>query len=932
MIFQRLELKNFKSHEDTVLNFDKGITLIVGGNGAGKSSILEAITFALFTHSEVKTQSQLVRTNKGITGKTEMEVNLTFKTTNGVYRVERKVVRTTKPSKDSKKNKESVKSDSELYEIIDSRKRKIASSVKEVNEEIKRILMMDSTTFLSAIHVRQGQISKLIDEAPHKRKELIGQLLKLDDLKKAHENIRWVIQEVKSDIKHADEDIKPPKELDSMLDEANSQNEELQNKEKILYGNLEGMENNLKTHSEIKEQLDQIKEKYDGFKTSLEFKQKELETLNNYHQELAKKLLSISENETEIETLRPCTEKFKRFTEFKDNYQKYNSLKIEENAKSQIIEENDKHKGTIEKEKENNDRFLELSGEIEELEKTTQSLAFEIGQLADLEKRKNDAKGEIDRYANQLNDFYTNSITALNDLDLDCKTDDVSLDELEDIISGYIVAIEEEAKKIESELEVHQNEIIRLNHEIDSTDESLEDIKKVDSKCPTCQSEITEAKKAELISTYENTISTDSGKITEINVLVEDLKAKKSIKDNAVSQLTSIKNKIDSNRIIWDNIGKMNGEIEEIDKKITEIESKKSDCIELKSQLEEKQNEHKALEESHKAYDVANALIKSDEEEAQIRSQLSGLSTAIHEIEKTLENLIELEPDLSLEITDDELNEQIDILNDKNNRFIYLEGLINDKEEFENKLKVNEGEIQTKTASIEEIKRAIEECNYDEEKHNDINEMVEKFRESVNALNISLIEVQKDLQINQNDINLIKSAIEENNKNIKKHEALDDYVKLLTDFRMLYGKDGIQKDLRKQHRDAIQVYARRFFEKFNFNYSDLTLNDEYDITITGPEGLATLDMVSGGEKIAIALSLRLAITQVMSKGDIETILLDEPTIHLDSFRKQELINVLRSMAIIPQMIIVTHDDELENAADYIIKLKKVDGISRVEQV
>ena len=47
MIFTRLKLYNFKSHKHTVIGFDKGISVIVGENGAGKSTILEAISFAL---------------------------------------------------------------------------------------------------------------------------------------------------------------------------------------------------------------------------------------------------------------------------------------------------------------------------------------------------------------------------------------------------------------------------------------------------------------------------------------------------------------------------------------------------------------------------------------------------------------------------------------------------------------------------------------------------------------------------------------------------------------------------------------------------------------------------------------------------------------------------------------------------------------------
>ena len=39
MIFNRLKLFNFKSHENTVIRFNKGISVIVGENGAGKSRL-----------------------------------------------------------------------------------------------------------------------------------------------------------------------------------------------------------------------------------------------------------------------------------------------------------------------------------------------------------------------------------------------------------------------------------------------------------------------------------------------------------------------------------------------------------------------------------------------------------------------------------------------------------------------------------------------------------------------------------------------------------------------------------------------------------------------------------------------------------------------------------------------------------------------------
>src|SRR5206468_10560580 len=44
----RLRLVNFRQHDDTELEFGPGITGIIGPNGSGKTTILEAIAWALY--------------------------------------------------------------------------------------------------------------------------------------------------------------------------------------------------------------------------------------------------------------------------------------------------------------------------------------------------------------------------------------------------------------------------------------------------------------------------------------------------------------------------------------------------------------------------------------------------------------------------------------------------------------------------------------------------------------------------------------------------------------------------------------------------------------------------------------------------------------------------------------------------------------------
>ncbi len=108
--------------------------------------------------------------------------------------------------------------------------------------------------------------------------------------------------------------------------------------------------------------------------------------------------------------------------------------------------------------------------------------------------------------------------------------------------------------------------------------------------------------------------------------------------------------------------------------------------------------------------------------------------------------------------------------------------------------------------------------------------------------------------------------------------------------------------------------------------------DEEFSPIVDEEGYdQDVEFLSGGERTSVALAYRLSLSQMVQKyaeTGPSALILDEPT---DGFSKEQLGKVrgiLEEMAN-PQVIIVSHERELESMADQVYRVAKVDGESRI---
>jgi exonuclease SbcC len=183
MIPVSLTLRNFLSYGDDVpplLLEGVHVACLCGPNGHGKSSLLDAMTWALWGVARAKNQEELIHQ-----GQREMMVALEFKARDQRYRVERRHSRVGR-SRQGQTGLELQVSRGDTFVPISG------STVRETEVKIQGILSMDYPTFINSAFLRQGDSDLFTKAGPAQRKKVLAEILSLsqydllEELAKGH--------------------------------------------------------------------------------------------------------------------------------------------------------------------------------------------------------------------------------------------------------------------------------------------------------------------------------------------------------------------------------------------------------------------------------------------------------------------------------------------------------------------------------------------------------------------------------------------------------------------------------------------------------------------------------------------------------------------------------------------------------------------------
>ncbi|MFA5406448.1 MAG: AAA family ATPase [Candidatus Nanoarchaeia archaeon] len=187
-----------------------------------------------------------------------------------------------------------------------------------------------------------------------------------------------------------------------------------------------------------------------------------------------------------------------------------------------------------------------------------------------------------------------------------------------------------------------------------------------------------------------------------------------------------------------------------------------------------------------------------------------------------------------------------------------------------------------------------------------------------------------NLSTNNNVLANLKLELSKLEASVKDSMELEVKKKLLT--RLRDDIRGIRNVIRTN-------FLEDFRHEFQRKYEDIRKDDSYSVEINNNyEPLAyagsdetNINALSGGEKTSVALAYRLALSEIAAKVSSiqhsELLMLDEPTTGFDRSDINQLPQALMAVKTIPQIIIVSHEEELKEAADVNYEMEKKNGIT-----
>lgn len=853
----RLELKEFGPYKNEIIEWDRIINepifLITGKTGSGKSTLFDAITYALYNKTTGGKDIASLRTKTAL-DKDKTQVNFDFELSGRKYRIERTLAYLKAGNKNLTSGKVA------LMQYDDEKLEVIATKEQEVKEKVEELIGLDDKQFCQIIILPQGKFKEFLLSKSSEKKETLRSLFNTYFYQKFVEQLQEQAKKLDSSHKQKEKELitrfeqfdieeeltkfeyLKDENFEEILGIINSQEETVKNEKKELLK----LERSFYKEKENFIELSKLNDKF----TQLKNNKLELE-------ELSKKEDYYSKLQLEVEKLAELQKSKDKIIEYASLLTKKMQLKKLEEA---LLNEEEKYKLDLDT---NKKLALELNvqkTDIEELRKETIDYKFFYNNFDEIAS----AKTNIEIYSKKLKELILKKETfsELESNIKDEKEGHLELNEEKNILESGIGKLKLEILKKEQEVEKfeeYNNRLSELNEKKSKTDfdkKQLEELKRVKEKlelevtllnknkeqeilnnfllklhegddCPLCKQKIEHLPEIPNLVVIDNNIENSLQKINKDIIQLETLIEKNKEDIEQLSKL--LKNQEESiNFKSKEELYQLEGELKVENSNLTEISKKikvSEDKIkELAQEIEELSELFKNEDDIKQKHLEAKNKIEQFEKNVKVElDEFAGYYEKIQSQVEEFDNTYNLLQNNSNELLVRKTKLETEQKNNKTNLLEVSKRIENIVDSFTNS-KLNKYYV-----TLEMAEEDIEKLNDLEDYESQINKFedtkkiivnsIEKLEEELKELNQpDLEEEQQKLQNIESQVNdfiekvaILNTRLENNKKLYKK--IYSEYIELLEsskEIREIIAFSDVVSG-KTENRKSLETYVQGYY-------------------------------------------------------------------------------------------------------------------------
>ncbi len=882
MHITRIELEDIKSHAQFSHEFERGTTAIVGQNGAGKTTIIEAVAWTLFDLLDYKKEDFLRR------GAKKGSARVTFESSVDERRYQ--VYRDTGTG----------------YYVYDPElKMRIADKKEEVSRFLWQHLGVEPGTdlevlFRTAIGVPQGTFTAVFLDTQTARKKAFDKLLKVDEYRfgadKLRETSRFVelkIVAARERIARAEGELSRYESVSTELNSLAGQVTRLSDAVREIGAETENRKASVSKLDETEARVSKLKAEFDAgentrLRAELIFGQRDLELKaslvaaaivenmkadHQLHVESLNRLRGLDQQRAERDKLRQSIAKSEaaRTNAAAEKIRIAEDLERVEKARRTIaaIEPDLRKYEEFDRER------VRLRSEIARFEQSAVESKRLSGKVAELRQKYVSIQAEIkadERLAavgEKLPEFERNAASLTNELATSKARLESDRRFQKEIRNGLCPILSARCLNLENGMTLEAFVATQF-------DQTEAEIKRLEAELAANSKQIAEAREAQKIS------SRIAVKSVQLQQLAEEGKVLAEEEKRRIAETESLTG--------------LRTSLTDVETAISALRDPKAQLIAAEAEIARE----KGLRD--RMTSIESELVRIDSEHR------SGI--------EAIERFGELDAELASVAADRDRTEAA------HRQFIVNEPLALLVTEREAQVTAVRSEIESLSIEQKRLAGELDSAakDYDRDRH-------QTERTALFEAEKRLAEARANLENAQLRAAQLETELEKL-KSVRDEMQIEIAAKG-RDEKIFEASEFIRATLKKSAPLVARNYvyhvsleAAQMFREITGNPErNLRWTDDYSIVLEEAGYERPFAVLSGGEQMAAALSVRLALLKQLS--DIRLAFFDEPTTNMDAVRRERLaeqISLISQRKTFDQLFVISHDDTFENFADSVVAI------------